>query len=165
LYKLLARLAWWFAVAGGFAAALVALMVVVSIAGRATMSVPIQGDVELTQLGIAFCISLCLPWCQLHGSNIIVDFFTQKASTRTRQVLDAIGGLLLAAMVWLLAWRTAVGAVAVAEANEATMIRELPMWWIYAALAPGLALTGVIAFWQAALRLAGRDVLVERVGL
>ena len=161
MYKLLARLAWWFAVAGGFAAALVALMVVASIVGRATVATPIQGDVELTQLGIAFCISLCLPWCQLHGSNIIVDFFTQKTSKRTQQTLDAIGGLLLAAMVWLLAWRTAVGAIAVAEAQEATMIRELPMWWIYAALAPGLALTGVIAFWQAALRLAGHEPVVQ----
>jgi TRAP-type C4-dicarboxylate transport system permease small subunit len=161
LYKLLARLAWWFAVAGGFAAALVALMVVASIVGRATAATPIQGDVELTQLGIAFCISLCLPWCQLHGSNIIVDFFTQKTSKRTQRTLDAIGGLLLAAMVWLLAWRTAVGAIAVAEAQEATMIRELPMWWIYAALAPGLALTGVIAFWQAALRLAGHEPVVQ----
>ena len=163
MYKLLGRLAWVFAVAGGLCAALVAIMVVASIVGRSMFVQPIPGDVELTQFGIAVCISLCLPWCQLHGSNIIVDFFTQKASDRTNRVLDAVGGLLMTAMVWLLAWRTAVGAQAVAEAHEATMILDLPMWWTYALLAPGLALAGVIALWQAVLRLAGRDVTVHAV--
>ena len=51
--RLLYRLAWTFAVVGGLCAAAVALMTVVSIAARATVSRPIQGDVELTQFGIA----------------------------------------------------------------------------------------------------------------
>ena len=33
------------------------------------------------------------------------------------------------------------GALAVHEAGETTMILGLPMWWTYALLAPGLALT------------------------
>jgi TRAP-type C4-dicarboxylate transport system permease small subunit len=153
---LLRRLALWFAIAGGLAASAVALLVVVSVTGRAITSSPIQGDVELTQFGTALSIALCLPWAQLHGSNIIVDFFTQGATARTRGVLDAFGALLLAAMAGLLAWRTAVGAVSVRDAFETTMILGLPMWITYAVLAPGLALTAVIAFVQAGLRLAGR---------
>jgi TRAP-type C4-dicarboxylate transport system permease small subunit len=163
MYRLLARLAWWFALVGGLCAALVAVMVVVGIAGRALIDRPIPGDVELTQFGIGVCISLCLPWCQLHGSNIIVDFFTQRASPATNRRLDAFGGLLMTVMTWLLAWRTAVGAMSVFEAHEATMILDLPMWWTYAMLAPGLGLAGLIALWQAVLRLAGRDPVVEGV--
>ena len=155
--RFLYRLAWWFAILGGLCASAVALMTVVSIAMRSLLSRPIQGDVELTQLGIALCISLCLPWCQLHGANIIVDFFTQRASQRTVRGLDAVGGLLMALMVGLLAWRTGAGAIAVGGAGETSMILGLPMWWIYAALAPGLALAGLIALVQAGLRLAGRD--------
>ncbi len=155
--RFLHRLAWSFAILGGLCASGVALMTVASIALRSLTSRPIQGDVELTQLGIALCISLCLPWCQLHGGNIIVDFFTQKALPRTLRRLDAFGGVLMALMVGLLAWRTAAGALAVGGAGETSMILGLPMWWIYAALAPGLALAGVIALWQAGLRLAGRD--------
>jgi len=71
--------------------------------------------------------------------------------------LDAIGSLLLALMVALLAWRTAAGALAVGGAGETTMILGLPMWWTYAMLAPGLALTCVIAVIQAVLRFGGRD--------
>ena len=145
---LLRRIALWFAMAGGLFASVVALNTVVSVAGRATISRPIPGDVELTQFGIALAISLCLPWCQLHGSNIIVDFFTQKLR-RGAGALDAIGALLLAAMCALLAWRTAVGALAVHEADETSMILGLPMWWTYASLAPGLALTALVALVQA----------------
>jgi TRAP-type C4-dicarboxylate transport system permease small subunit len=145
----LSRLARWFAVLGGLCAGAVALMVVVSIAGRALWAKPIQGDIELTQFGIALCISLCLPWAQVQRANILVDFFTQKAGPAVLRGLDRIGAVLLALMVALLAWRTAVGAQAVREAHEATMILDLPMWWAYALLAPGLALTAVVALVQA----------------
>jgi TRAP-type C4-dicarboxylate transport system permease small subunit len=154
--QLLRRLAYWFAIAGGLAASAVALLVLVSVTGRAITSSPIPGDVELTQFGTSLAIALCLPWAQLHGSNIIVDFFTQRAGARARGVLDAIGALLLGAMVGVLAWRTAVGADSVRDAFETTMILGLPMWITYAVLAPGLALTAVIAFVQVGLRLAGR---------
>ncbi len=161
MHRFLSGLAWWFAVVGGLSGCAVALMTSVSIVARAVLSRPIAGDVELTQFGIATCISLCLPWCQLHGSNIIVDFFTQRATEATTRRLDAFGGLLLALMVLLLAWRTAAGALAVGGAGETSMILGLPMWWIYAALAPGLALAGVIAIFQAVVRLSGGNPAPE----
>lgn len=154
---LLRRLAFFCALAGCVAACMVALLTVASIAGRALWARPIPGDVELTQFGIALCIALCLPWCQLQRANIIVDFFTQKAGPRTLGLLDGLGRLLLAAMVGLLAWRSAVGALAVAEAGETTMILGLPMWISYAALSPGLALTALIAIGQLIWPDLGRD--------
>ena len=154
---ILRRLAVLFAVVGGLAACAVALMTIVSVAGRAALAQPIPGDVELTQFGTALCIALCLPWAQLHGSNIIVDFFTQRARERTLRVLDAFGALLLALMVGVLAWRTAAGALAVHDAFETTMILGLPMWISYVVLAPGLALTAVIALVQVKLHLGGRE--------
>jgi TRAP-type C4-dicarboxylate transport system permease small subunit len=138
-----------FAVIGGGVACVVAAMTVTSIAMRALLSRPIAGDVELTQMGIALSISLCLPWAQLHGANIIVDFFTQRLPRTMNRRLDAVGALLLAAMCALLSWRTSVGAIAVREAGETSMILDLPMWWAYASLAPGLALSALIALRQA----------------
>lgn len=145
----LSRLAGVFAVAGAAIAMAVALMVVVSIVGRAAFSKPIPGDVELVQFGIALAISLGLPWCQVRRGNIIVDFFTQRASPRAQRALDAAGALLLALMCALLAWRTSAGAFAVHAAQETTMNLELPMWWTYASLAPGLALAAAVALAQA----------------
>jgi len=148
----------WFALVGSFIALLVAAMSVYSIIGRAFLSKPLFGDVEITQLGIAASISLCLPWCQLHRGNILVDFFTQTTSMRTRQVLDSAGALLLAAMCVLLAWRTTMGAIAVREVSETSMILGLPMWWAYVSLAPGLLLSALVAVWQAALLLVGQEI-------
>ncbi|MFO1340158.1 MAG: TRAP transporter small permease subunit [Burkholderiaceae bacterium] len=150
-----------FAVIGGAVACAVAAMTAVSIVMRAAWSSPIAGDVELTQFGIALAISLCLPWAQLRGANIIVDFFTQALSRRANRRLDALGALLLAAMCALLSWRTSVGALSVREAGETSMIRDLPMWWAYASLAPGLALSALVALLQAARCWRGGE-LVER---
>lgn len=147
--RTLRQLSLLFAVLGGAVACAVAAMTVSSIVMRATVSRPIAGDVELTQFGIALAISLCLPWAQLHGANIIVDFFTQALPERATRRLDAIGALLLAAMCALLSWRTSVGALAVREAGETSMILDLPMWWTYASLAPGLALSALVALVQA----------------
>ncbi|HEX5685372.1 MAG TPA: TRAP transporter small permease [Ideonella sp.] len=147
--RTLRQLSLGFAVLGGGVACVVAAMTVTSIVMRALLSRPIAGDVELTQLGIALSISLCLPWAQLHGANIIVDFFTQRLPDRVNRRLDALGALMLAAMCALLSWRTSVGAIAVREAGETSMILGLPMWWAYASLAPGLALSGLIALVQA----------------
>src|SRR5687768_4140922 len=101
MLRVINRVAWLFAMLGGLVASIVALMTVTSIALRALTSRPIPGDVELTAFGIAVCISLCLPWCQVHGANIIVDFFTQNAADRTQRRLDGFGALLLAVMVSL----------------------------------------------------------------
>lgn len=153
---LLRRLAISFALAGCAVACGVALMVCASIVGRSAFGKPISGDVELTQMGIALTIALCLPWCQARGANIVVDFFTKGTHARTLRVLDGIGCLLLAMMVGLLAWRTVVGALAVRQAQETTMILGAPMWIAYAVLAPGLALTGVIALAQALQHFKGQ---------
>ncbi len=134
---------------GSGVAMLTAAMVVWSVVRRALTSNPIQGDVEMVQLGIAIAIALALPWCQLQRANIIVDFFTQRLPPRASRRLDALGCVFVALMCGLLAWRTAVGAIAVREGGETTMILALPMWWVYASLAPGLALAAVIALHQA----------------
>ena len=79
---------------GGAVLTALALMSVASIAGRALFSRPLQGDYELVQTGCAIFVALCLPYCQLKHANIIVDFFTTKASARSRRRLDAFGALL-----------------------------------------------------------------------
>lgn len=154
MLSLLRRVASSFAIAGAAVALGAALMVVTSITLRALTTRPVPGDVELTQFAIALAISLSLPWCQLHHANIIVDFFTQKMAPRRIRLLDGVGALLIGAMCALLAWRTSVGAIAVRDATETSMILGLPMWWVYASLAPGLALAALIAFVQAAMHFA-----------
>lgn len=154
----LRRLALFFAFCGAAVALATGFMTMTSVAGRALGGRPIDGDVELTQFGIALAISLGLAWCQLMGGNIIVDFFTARLRERHLRRLDGIGALLMALMCALLAWRTGVGALAVRETSESSMILSLPMWWVYASLAPGLGLAAWVALVQAALHFTGRPL-------
>ena len=134
------------ALAGGAILTLLALMSVASIAGRALLSKPLQGDYELVQTGCALFVALCLPYCQLKRANIIVDFFTTNTSARTQVRLDAFGALLLALVMLLLAWRTGAGLISMRSSGETTTILGMPAWWTYAGMLPGIALTALVAF-------------------
>ncbi len=139
------------ALAGGAVLTSLALMSVASIAGRALFSRPLQGDYELVQTGCAIFVALCLPYCQLKGANIIVDFFTANASPRTQIRLDAFGALLLALVMLLIAWRTGAGLITMRSSGETTTILQMPTWWTYAGMLPGIVLTALVAF-RGALR-------------
>lgn len=134
------------ALVGGAVLTSLALMSVASIAGRALFSRPLPGDYELMQTGCAVFVALCLPYCQLKHANIIVDFFTAKASRRTQGHLDASGAVLLGLVMLLVTWRTGVGLSSMRASGETTTILGMPSWWTYAGMLPGIALTALVAF-------------------
>jgi len=78
-----------------------------------------------------------------------VDFFTVRAGRRVQGALDTFGALLLALVMAVLAWRTAVGMVAVRAGGEVSMIVGFPIWIGYAAIVPSLALATVVALFTA----------------
>jgi TRAP-type C4-dicarboxylate transport system permease small subunit len=94
-------------------------------------------------------IALFMPWCQFQRGNIIVDFFTARASARTTDALDRFGALLLGLAMALLAWRTSIGGVNAWKSGAGTMLIGFPEWAIYSAMVPPLVLTAVIAIAQA----------------
>ena len=132
-----------FAFAGGAILVAITGMSVVSITGRTFLGRPVPGDFELVQVGCGAAIAAFLPYCQLRRGNIIVDFFTARASRRVQHALDALGALLVAAVMAVLAWRAAEGMLAVKAAGEVTMIVGFPVWLGYAAIVPSLALTAL----------------------
>ena len=132
-----------FAFGGGALLVAITGMSVVSITGRTLLGRPVPGDFELVQVGCGAAIAAFLPYCQLRRGNIIVDFFTVRASPRVQGSLDALGALLLAAVMAVLAWRTTAGMLAVKAAGEVTMIVGFPVWVGYAAIVPSLALTAL----------------------
>lgn len=136
------------ALAGGAMLSALTLMSVASIGGR-MIERPIQGDFELVQLGCAVAIAFFLPYCQLSRGNIIVDFFTVRAARRTRRLLDALGAVLLAAVVALVAWRTGAGAAAIKASGEVSMIMGVPVWYAYALMTPAFALTALAGLYTA----------------
>jgi TRAP-type C4-dicarboxylate transport system permease small subunit len=145
--RALELLAQGFALAGGAVFVAMIAMSVTSIAGRAIWGRPVQGDFEYVQYACAIGIAAFLPWCQMQRGNIIVDFFTTRLSPRKQAFLDAIGALLVAVVLGVVAWRTAVGAQAVMASGERAMISRVPVWIPYAGIVPSLALASLAGVW------------------
>jgi TRAP-type C4-dicarboxylate transport system permease small subunit len=147
--KLLELLARACAVTAGVLLTVITLMTCLSLIGRNTTGWTIVGDFELTGAAAGAAIALFLPWCQLQRSNIIVDFFTARASAGTQATLDRLGALLLALAMGLLTWRSAIGGWNAWKSQAGTMMLGFPEWIVYIGIVPALALTSVIAFVQA----------------
>lgn len=138
-----------FAFAGGAVFVVMIGMSATSIASRTLLGRPLPGDFELVQLGCAIGVAAFLPWCQMRRGNIIVDFFTARLSPRAQSLLDAVGALLLALVMALVAWRASAGAISVYESGERAMISRYPQWIGYAAIVPPLALTAIAGLYTA----------------
>ncbi len=149
--RVLENLAKFCAIVAGFILTGITLMTCVSLLGRNTTGTTLVGDFELTGVAAGAAIALFLPWCQARRGNIIVDFFTAKASARTNERLDRFGALLLGLSIGLLAWRTTLGGLSSYRSHSTTMMLGFPEWVVYAAMVPPLVLTAVIALWQATL--------------
>ncbi len=156
--NLLERLAKLCAVLAGVLMTVITLMTCVSLIGRNTTGWTIVGDFELSGSAAGAAIALFLPWCQFRRGNIIVDFFTTKASPATQERLDRIGALLMAGVMALLTWRTTIGGLSAWQSKSGSMMLGFPEWIVYSLMVPPLALCGVIALAQA---MRGFDALKE----
>jgi TRAP-type C4-dicarboxylate transport system permease small subunit len=145
------------AMIGGVVLIGMALMTLASVIGRVLWSSPIQGDVEMVQLACAVGIACFLPYTQWQGGNIIVDFFTTWASAQTQRRLDALGALMVGAVVGLICWRTVAGGMAAYAYEETSMLMAIPIWIPYALMTPGLLLTALVSCYIAWRRLLTGD--------
>lgn len=127
----------------------IALMTVYSVVGRDFFGKALLGDFELTAVMTGAAIALFLPWCQVKRGNIIVDFFTAKASISTQSALDRIGAFFIAGMLGLCTWRAILGGLSAWKSKSGTMMLGFPEWIVYCFIVPGLALTAIIALVQA----------------
>ena len=147
--KILEQLAKLCSILSGALLTAITLMTCYSLIGRNTTGDTITGDFELTGVATGAAIALFMPWCQLKKANIIVDFFTAKASENTVAQLDRLGALFMAATFALLTWRTYLGGMNAWVSQSGSMMLGFPEWIVYAAMTPPLALSAVIALTQA----------------
>ncbi len=147
--KILETLAKLCAILAGLLLIFITLMTVVSVIGRDTIGKTIVGDFELSGAAAGAAVALFMPWCQFKRGNIMVDFFTTKASERAQQNMERIGALLLALVMALMTWRTILGGLNAWTTQSGTMMLGFPEWVVYGAMVPPLALTVFIALHQA----------------
>ena len=146
--KILEWLAKTCAVLAGVLLTVITLMTCISLIGRNTTGWTLVGDFELSGSAAGAAIALFMPWCQMRRGNIIVDFFTAKASEATQSVLDRLGALFLALCMGLVAWRTGIGGLNAWNSGAGSMMLGFPEWIVYVFMVPPLVLTAVIGLMQ-----------------
>jgi TRAP-type C4-dicarboxylate transport system permease small subunit len=146
--RILEKLAKLSAILAGLLMVVITLIVCGAVFSRSLFGKPLLGDFELVELTMAVAVAAFMPYCQIRRGHIIVDFFTQNAGDRTRDVLDRIGLVTIGVLLALIAWRTFLGGLSSQKSQTVTMLLQYPEWTAYMAMVPPLALASLIAFVQ-----------------
>ncbi|MDC7784357.1 TRAP transporter small permease [Rhodoplanes sp. TEM] len=120
------------ALVGCVALVAVMLVVVASVLGSNLFRHPILGDTEIVDSLTGVVVFCFLPWCHLHGGNVIVDFFAKPLPRVVRDWLDVVMNLAFAVVAGVIAWRLMAGGLSAFTREQASMFLEIPEWWVYA---------------------------------
>lgn len=147
IYGASRALAW----AGGGVLLALALLSVISIAGRALSAWglgPVTGDFELVEAGTALAVFCFLPWAHLTRSHAVVDLLWGRYPAWLRQALSVLGDALMLLLWALLVWRMGAGMLDYRAAQERTFILQWPVWWGYALCMPPAAFGCLACAWR-----------------
>lgn len=154
--RLLERAANGLAISGGVVFLALIAMSIISIVGRKLFAAPIQGDVELMQMGTAIAAAAFLPYCEIHDHHIKVDAFSGWLPASARSALDAVAHLVIMVVAGLLTWRTALQAIDTFSSGEISTLLSFPMWIPVALLVPSFALLALGGAYRAARAVDGQ---------
>jgi TRAP-type C4-dicarboxylate transport system permease small subunit len=135
--KLAARI--FGSLAAVFLAAMV-LLTVADIALRAFFRYPIQGMLELVELGLACTIFLALPAVFLRDEHLVVDVIDHLVRPGIVRLLDLLGALVSLGVLVVMAWQMVPLARTMHEFGDVTSDLSIPKLWYWIPV-----LLGVIA--------------------
>ena len=147
------RLARWSALLGGLVLVGITLMSVISIGGRALISLglgPVPGDFELVEVGTAMAVFLFLPWTYLRAGHATVDLLYTHLPAALQRAIGVLCDVAMLALWMVLTWRLWEGMLEKRQYLETTFILQMPVWWAYAACLVG-ALIGCLAYFTQTL--------------
>lgn len=149
IYGLSRWLAWF----GGFVLAVLALMSVVSIVGRALSGYglgPVPGDFELVEAGAGLVVFSFLPWCHLRYAHATVDLLWSSYPRWLQQAMTVLVDALMLAVWVLLVWRMGIATHDYFRNGEVSFILQMPVWWGYGASMVPAVIGCVVYAWRLA---------------
>jgi len=128
---------------GTLAAVFLAAMMLLTVADvvlRAFFNYPIQGMLELIELGLACTIFLALPAVFLRDEHLVVDVIDHLTRPSVVRILDLIGALTSLGVLVVMAWQMVPLARAMHEFGDVTSDLSIPRIWYWVPV-----LLGVVA--------------------
>jgi len=132
-----------FALLGGLIVCVAIIVTVVAVVA-ARLGSPVLGHNEIVELLVGVAIAFFLPWCQIRGANVVVDFFTARFPQKAKAALDAVMAVAFAVVVAVLAWRLMVGGIDAYNRGRTSMFLLLPQWWGYLPAAVAMVLWSLV---------------------
>ena len=119
---------------GYLAAIFLAAMMLLTVADvllRAFFQYPIQGMLELVELGLACTIFLALPAVFLRDEHLVVDVIDHLTRPSVVRLLDLIGALISLGVLVVMAWQMVPLARAMHEFGDVTSDLSIPKIWYW----------------------------------
>lgn len=116
------------------------LLTVADLFLRAFFSYPIQGMLELIELGLACTIFLALPAVFLRDEHLVVDVVDHLARPAAVRLLDLVGAITSLVVLVVMAWQMLPLARTMHEFGDVTSDLSIPKLWYWIPV-----LLGVIA--------------------
>lgn len=126
--------------------------------GRALFNKPMMGALEITEVLLATCIILAIPYAQRHREHIEIDIFKKAFGPRLAKassILVFVITILVFAMLAHQSYESALESVATFEVSAGYV--PVPVWMGKIAVVVGFSIALLIAFWQLLAVLAGVD--------
>lgn len=129
------------------------LLTVADVLLRWLFSYPINGMLELIELGLACTIFLALPAVFLRDEHLVVDVIDHLARPAAVRLLDLLGALISLGVLALMAWQMVPLARVMYEFGDVTSDLSIPKiyYWIpvlLGVIASALAALVFIARWR-----------------
>lgn len=118
----------YWALLGGVITLLLSFMTAFSAISNLFLGRPFAADHELVKHFVAIAIFMFLPYCQLTGSNVTVDIFTEGMSDRAKSAMAAFSSLFALAFSVLLLRQMYLGLFSYMRFPESTPVLHLPLW-------------------------------------
>lgn len=135
----------FWALLGGSITLALSLMTALSALSNIVFARPFSPDHELVKHFIAIAIFMFLPYCQLTGSNVTVDIFTEGMSERGKSAMVAFSSLFALAFSLLMLRQMYLGFFSYLRFPEVTPVLRLPLWTAFPPILASLALLAAAA--------------------
>ena len=135
LGRLVGGLARAVAIAGGSVLALITIVTVMSVIGRALIPIglkPVPGDYEIVQAGVLFAIFCALPLTQYLRGHADVSILTDRFSPRVAAIIEFVMDVLMLIATSFILWRYTIGMMDKFGNREVTLLLHIPVWSLYA---------------------------------
>jgi TRAP-type C4-dicarboxylate transport system permease small subunit len=144
--------------AGGAALIGLSLITVIAVIFRYVFNSPIFGADDFNQIFLMTTVALSVAYSGRKGGQVVVEVLTFVSGSRFTRWTDIFAKLLGAAMMCILVWVLVESGIDAAEYGETTRSLEItlqPFFWI---LAFGMALYGIVLFFELLALLRGHDL-------